>query len=144
MKGFFHFVAILGMFLILTTGSAFAQTHIADTMTVTVPFSFTIRDKSFSPGTYSLRRASQVTGVYFIENVDTKEVRTISGTSSIHMGLKPGKSRLVFNNYNGQHFLSQVWVNGNANGSKLPKSRIERELASSGTSAETVTASTLD
>ena len=144
MKGFFHTIAILGLFLILTAGSAFAQGRVEDRITVTVPFSFTIRDKSFSPGTYEVRRASRTAGVYFLENVETKQVQTISGTSSVNIGPNPGKARLVFRNYGGQHFLSQVWTDGNASGSALPKSRLERELASSGTGNEIVAISTLN
>ena len=142
MKGFFHTIAILGLFLILTAGSAFAQGHVEDRITVTVPFSFTIRDKAFSPGTYTIQRASRVGGVYFIENVETKQVETISGTSSVNVGPNPGKSRLVFRNYGGQHVLSQVWTDGNASGSQLPKSRLEKELASSGTGSEIVAVTT--
>src|SRR3954465_13345958 len=130
MKGFLHTIAILGLFLILTTGSSFAQGHAEGRMTVTIPFPFTIRDKAFSPGTYTIQRVTRsVGGVYFIENVETKQVKTISGPSSVNVGRNPGQSRVVFRNYNGQHFLSQIWTDGNASGSQVPKSRLEKELA---------------
>ena len=45
--------------------------------------------------------------------------------------LKPAnKTRLVFNQYGNQYFLSQIWVNGETPGRQLPKSSREKEVGS--------------
>jgi hypothetical protein len=43
--------------------------------------------------------------------------------------LKPAdKTKLVFNQYGNQYFLSQIWVNGETRGRQLPKSSREKEV----------------
>jgi hypothetical protein len=40
-------------------------------------------------------------------------------------------TKLVFNNYDGQYFLSQIWSAGDNTGRELRMPRVERQLAKS-------------
>jgi asparagine N-glycosylation enzyme membrane subunit Stt3 len=138
MKRYFQSIAILGLFLILVSSSALAQGHVQDSVTVTVPFAFSIGTTELSPGTYEVRRAGQSGRFYFIQNAETKQAQTISGTVPLYASWEPGQPRLVFRRYAGRHFLAQVWTSGLTQGSELPKTNFERELSRSGVNRETV------
>jgi hypothetical protein len=138
MKRYFQSIAILGLFLVFVSTSALAQGHVQDGVTVTVPFAFSIGTTEFAPGTYEVRRVGQSGRVYFIQNTETKQTQTISGTVPVYAGWDTGKPRLVFRHFAGQHFLSQVWTSGLTQGSELPKTRLERELSRSGATQEIV------
>ncbi len=49
-----------------------------------------------------------------------------------------GMGKLVFNAYNGEYFLSQVWMSGQNSGVELHKSKTERELEKSPTIRQTI------
>jgi hypothetical protein len=120
----FSLISLLS--LLLVAGSAIGQTvHVrAD-----VPFNFAVGSKTLPAGTYD---------VGSIDNVNTKMLllQSRDGNSSMMVGsnaaanLKPAdKTKLVFNRYGSQYFLSEVWVNGATRGHQLPKTSREKELA---------------
>jgi len=139
MKRYIQSAAILALFLVAFSASSVAQGHLQDRMTVKIPFSFEIGQRTFTPGTYTVKRASQTAGVYFIQNEATKEVGTISGTAPVQAPPTITAPRLVFRGHDGQYFLNQVWTSGLTNGSELPQSRAERELGKLSSVEGTVT-----
>jgi hypothetical protein len=139
MKRYIQSAAILALFLVAFSASSVAQGHLQDRMTVKIPFSFEIGQRTFTPGTYTVKRASQSAGVYFIQNEATKEVGTISGTAPVQAPPTITAPRLVFRGHDGQYFLNQVWTSGLTNGSELPQSRAERELGKLRSVEKTVT-----
>jgi hypothetical protein len=139
MKRYIQSAAILALFLVAFSASSIAQGHLQDRVTVKIPFSFEIGQRTFTPGTYTVKCVSQTAGVYFIRNEATKEVRTISGTASVQAPSTITEPRLVFRSHDGQYFLKQVWTSGLTNGSELPKSRAEREIGKLSSVEESVT-----
>jgi hypothetical protein len=101
------------------------------TMSVTIPFDFGIGNKTFPPGEYYLQRSSDG------ERVVT-QIRSRDQTRSMYLPLThpvqdlgvqlDSKSKLVFNKYGDQFFLSQVWVLERRIGEELPKTAKERGL----------------
>ena len=93
---------------------------------VTIPFDFVVAGESFQAGDYYLRRDSAPQGVLMITNRDEM-------TSSFFMAdfddhpVPQGRSRLIFDRYEDQYFLREVWVTG-AESYKLPESRAERSV----------------
>src|SRR5262245_6730884 len=77
---------------------------------VTIPFDFTIGTKSFAAGKYSVR--PQVSpSILAIQGVDGGS----AGMALTHavQAIRPsGGTRLVFNRYGNNYFLSQVWTSG--------------------------------
>jgi hypothetical protein len=139
MKRYIQSAAILALFLVAFSASSFAQGHLQDRVTVNVPFSFEIGQRTFTPGTYTVKRVSQTAGVYFIQNEATREVGTISGTAPVQAPFTITDPRLVFRSHDGKYFLKQVWTSGLTNGIELPKSRAEREIGKLSSLEETVT-----
>jgi hypothetical protein len=94
------------------------------TMSVTIPFDFGVGGKTFPAGEYYLQRSSDG------ERVVT-QIRSRDKTLSMYLPLThpvqdlnvqpDSKSKLVFNKYGDQFFLSQVWVLERRIGEELPK-----------------------
>ena len=63
-------------------------------------------------------------------------------TKSIQTRDNQVQTRVVFNRYNDQYFLSQVWISGRSTGRELHKSRqeraLERELAARAAKPESI------
>ena len=57
------------------------------------------------------------------------DVLTNIGTNSVESSEVPRSARLIFNEYGGQYFLTQIWKAGTAGG-ELIKSPVEIEMAS--------------
>lgn len=119
----FSLVSLLS--LLLVAGSAIAQTvHVrAD-----IPFNFAAGNKALPAGTYDV---GTMTG-----DDKTLLLQSRAGSASMMLNsnaaqaLEPStKTKLVFNRYGNQYFLSQIWVNGEARGRQLLKSSREKEVA---------------
>jgi hypothetical protein len=111
--------------LLLVAGSAFAQTvHVRGN----IPFNFAVGNKTLPAGTYDIRT---------ISSGDSKTLRLQSrdGNTSMMVNSNAAESlapanetKLVFNQYGNQYFLSQIWVNGETRGRQLLKSSREKEV----------------
>ena len=121
----FSLVSLLS--LLLVAGSAIAQTvHVrAD-----IPFNFAVGNKTLLAGTYDI-------GTISSGDSKTLLLKARDGNASMMLnsnaaeGLKPtNKTKLVFNQYGNQYFLSQIWVNGETRGRQLPKSSRGKEVGS--------------
>ena len=125
-----HLITLMAAVFIgaLTVVSAHAQ---GMTMTVTIPFDFGVGDKTFPAGEYYLLRSIDGQRV-------VTQIRSRDKTMSMYLPLThpvqdlnvqlDSKSKLVFNKYGDQFFLSQVWVLERRIGEELPKTARERGL----------------
>lgn len=118
-------IAALALFVTLAAGSASAQS--ANIMKVTVPFDFVISHKTLPAGDYVVRRRIEgALVVLAIQNEDKNESAYLVSHNVQARDLQSG-SKLVFNQYGDQYFLSQLWFPGNY-GQELTKTRRERLL----------------
>jgi hypothetical protein len=112
--------------LLLVAGSAIAQSiHVRGD----IPFNFVVGSKTYPAGTYEI-------GTIDVRNSRTLLLKARDGNASAMINsnaaesLTPAnKTKLVFNRYGNQYFLSRVWVNGETLGHQLPKSSREKEMA---------------
>lgn len=91
------------------TPSALAQSSATDKMTVTVPFAFSIGNRRFAPGSYSVERISSY--ALQVHSNTTKHgafmmVRGEDGRGVLSSG------RLVFEGTRGDMYLTQAWFAG--------------------------------
>ena len=93
---------------------------------VTVPFDFIVGDASFPAGDYSLRPHSTAQGVLMLTNSDDRRTVVFMAQSAQRF-TSQDKPMLVFDRYEDQYFLREVWMTG-AESYDLPKSRTERSL----------------
>lgn len=110
----------------MAVGSAQAQN--AATMTVTIPFDFSVAGKTLPAGDYLVRME---------DSRSTLKIQHREGSAAALVIVSPvvrrdiqNQSKLVFNRYGTQHFLSQVWLAGSSNGEELRKSTEERAIRS--------------
>ena len=110
----------------LTVVSVHAQN--AGNLAVTIPFEFAASGKTLPAGDYYVRRS--LDGARVVMRIESKD-----GSMSIYVpthGVQSADiqngSKLVFNRYGEQFFLSQVWAAGRSNGEELNKANPERIL----------------
>jgi hypothetical protein len=146
-KRSFGTVTMLSLLLMLGANSVNAQ-HLSESkISVTIPFNFAVGETKLPAGEYLLRR------VISTSSADQLSIQSADGRVDLHTGItRPNRtseiqkqSKLVFNRYGDQYFLSQVWMAGSDIGRDLFKSRGERilskesKLAKNGRDPQTVT-----
>src|SRR5215204_5630941 len=96
---------------ILAVSSARAQS--INEQTADVPFSFTIGDKVFPAGEYSVRRLNPASDkiALAIQSTDGRMSRIVL-TTPVEGARPRAQARLLFNRYGDQYFLAQVWTAG--------------------------------
>jgi hypothetical protein len=94
-------IAILAIANLAMAGTSFAQSN---GVKANVPFDFTVGNQLLPPGTYTIKTESS--HVIVIKNHD-KPISVLSLVSAD--GKKsPNGGKLVFHNYGGQYFLSEI------------------------------------
>lgn len=127
------------LLVVLATATAYSQ---GKTITVNIPFQFSVHDKTLPAGVYTI-------GQSFPSNWNGLTIRSQDGrisvafmTTTVQSAENPFAIKLVFTKYGDQYFLSQFYRSRERTGRELSKSHAERELARSlaehGTRPETV------
>ena len=133
-------VAVALFLATLTVASVRAQN--AGNMAVTIPFDFAVSSKTLPAGEYYVRRT--IEGPRIVMRISTKD-----NAQSVYFSTRPAQgrdiqaeSKLVFNKYGDQYFLSQVWISGRSYGDELVKNRrerlLQREMAKSKAKVEAI------
>jgi hypothetical protein len=138
--------SILGIFAALVLLAALiaqgVEARTSSNLIVQIPFDFQVAGKTLPAGRYLIERStlSSAEGLS-LRNTDQKHGAFVL-TSTVQSRLRQSDSRLVFNRYKDQYFLTQFWTSGEASGRELIKSNrelnIERELAKAGDKPERV------
>jgi hypothetical protein len=110
--------------LAVTPVTAQSSSHF---MRITIPFEFTIKDKSLPPGEYIVKRSASAGPEMLLINCVDGGSGAYALTKSVQAMARQSESKLIFHRYGDQYFLSQVWTAGDSAGRELPKSG--RELS---------------
>ncbi len=130
-KQAFRTITMLSLLLVLAAVSVNAQQLSENSIAVNIPFAFAVDDTKLPAGNYTLQRIA-LTSSYdrlVIQSADGLGDTHIVMTSPNRTSEVQKQSRLVFNRYGDQYFLSQVWMAGSDTGRDLFQSRNERNLA---------------
>jgi hypothetical protein len=101
----------------------------AGNMSVTIPFDFAVGGKTLPAGEYFLQRSSDGARVVTrIRSKDKDEGVYLPQPHPVQGTEIQAESKLVFNKYGDQYFLSQVWISGRSSGDELGKTSRERLL----------------
>lgn len=141
-KQAYIFVLVIMLLTIAGLSTVKAQTSGRTELRANIPFAFSVGEKSFPAGEYTVRCTNPAsTG-------NVLQLRNKHGNSSVlvHTSSVIGKTqdnaRLVFNRYGDRYFFAQAWLPADNTGMQAPKSRSERatakELASIERATETV------
>jgi hypothetical protein len=115
-------------FATLSIASVHAQN--AGTVSVSIPFEFSAANKTLPAGDYYVRRSIQGAKVD-MEIISKDRSQTVLLTiHPVHGIDRQTQSKLVFNRYGDQYFLSQLWIAGRSNGEESAKTSRERSLRS--------------
>jgi len=119
----FVILTTLSFLLMLAATSVNAQSNLR--LKVNVPFEFSVRDKLFPAGEYTVRSRAQ--GFLLIESVGLRAAQVFR-TSATQAGATRNQSSLVFNRYGDQYFLSAIWTAGRSTGFGVRKPDAEKGL----------------
>ena len=108
----------------IVVGSAHGQTG-TPTIKVNVPFRFTIGGTTLSSGQYSMTSLSDRV---LVQEASGRNVALLV-TGTLEAKAKERNSRVVFDCYFDECFLSQVWFASQETGHTLPQSKHQVELA---------------
>jgi hypothetical protein len=124
-------LAKLGLLVVMTmiaVGTPAKAQSLQYKLTANIPFDFTVADKKFQAGKYSVVRVEQDAGdtIVRISSADGHDNTTRTTIPVIRFAYQD-KATLVFHRYGDEYFLFQVWPAGSNTGRSLPKSRGERD-----------------
>lgn len=112
--------------------AAYSQTKVI----AEIPFDFTVGKYECPAGVWTIARSHENPGILTLESRDGKHrFMVAAGTATRTEPL--GKAQIVFNQYGGERFLSQVWRT-DAVGSELRPGAAERKLIAQHGRAEKV------
>jgi hypothetical protein len=125
MKKLFLF-SLLAAAALVMAASLSAQTNDSP-VKANIPFDFDAGSKHFSAGEYKVS-AINPQGALAIVGRDSESA--LVNSRRAQSSSPSANTKLIFHQYGGSYFLYQIWVEGESSGRELPKSRLEKELAS--------------
>jgi hypothetical protein len=134
-KQAFGILTMFGLLLVVTAVSVHAQSKRS---IINIPFNFNVGQKTLPAGEYTvepLRKDSQT--VWLVEN-RSQHASVLFTTTSVWTSETKEETKLVFNRYGDQSFLSQIWTAGDNSGRELPRRRSELQLAKNGIQPEKI------
>ena len=134
-------LSLIGALSMLLSGvSAYAQdVHIR----ITVPFDFSVNNKTMPAGQYDVLSAGlKNPGTLVIRNA-TARMEMYVNTLDRQSPSLSSQTKLVFQQYGGTYFLSQIWTEGSRAGLEFPKARTEIQEAKAAAGQQVVLAAKL-
>ena len=126
MRRAFGFFSILVLFASLFVSSV--NDKASDSVVFQIPFDFVVAGKTLPAGEYIVVRSTLASDeILSIRSLD-KSGGAYVLTSTLRANEILNDSKLVFNRYGDQYFLSEFWTSGEASGRKLIESAQERAL----------------
>jgi hypothetical protein len=118
-------LSILSLLSLFLMGSALAQTV---KVHADIPFNFSVGSKTLPAGEYEIKSIGGNTRTLLIR-ASSGEASMIVNSNSAIMINGAEKTKVVFNRYGSQYFLTALWTQGSTDGFQLVKSSREKELA---------------
>jgi hypothetical protein len=125
MKHIQRAIALSGLVLLFTFSSAMAQ---SDQIKVTIPFNFTVGEKTLPAGEYLLQRNRKDSNTVWLITNKEQGAGIVVLTRSVQANATQQRTKLVFRRYDDLYFLAEFWTAGNQNGRGLQVSNRERAL----------------
>jgi hypothetical protein len=117
-------ISFLGLAL-LATASLLAEMQ--PRMTADIPFEFHVGNSMLPAGAYTVY-AEPGSGLVSLRSADSKSsVTTLA--NAVQTLSTPRESKLIFNRYGNDYFLSRIWRAGSDTGNEIRKSGRETEVA---------------
>ena len=114
-------IALLAIANFAMAGTSFAQSN---GVQATVPFDFTVGNKLFPSGTYTIKQQSMTANVISIRSHD-KPIAVLSLVNR-DSNKSPNGGQLLFHKYGGQYFLSEILCEQADMNVAIPPSKTEK------------------
>jgi hypothetical protein len=134
-KQAFGILTMFSLLLVVTAASVHAQSKRSS---INIPFNFNVGQRTLPAGEYTvepLRKDSHT--VWLVEN-RSQHASVLFTTTAAWTRETPEETKLVFNRYDNQNFLSQIWIAGDNSGRQLQRRQSELQLAKNGIQPEKV------
>jgi hypothetical protein len=132
--------ALVALLLALALFPAEAHAQIIGNIEANIPFQFHAGDTRFPPGKYIIR-------VLDDSDLSVMEISSVDGSTSVLFEVEPaqasstpGKTELIFHRYGNRYFLTKLFDEGSADGSRVVASRYEKGISQETASEEHVPA----
>jgi hypothetical protein len=119
---------MLPVTLMLLSGLMAAQSLTNSSVVAQVPFDFMVNNKFIPAGECVIRGAGMDGQLLAIRNFDARKSALSASSHSEETNAAADRTVLVFKQYGGQYFLSEIRLEGSTVPYKLPASRAEVEL----------------
>jgi hypothetical protein len=134
-KLFLSLCLVVGLGATLTSN---AQIQSDATVKANIPHSFVVNNTTLPPGSYTIKVADDYS------NLNVLEIRSADGKMNVLVDTEPvnlprvmSRSELVFERIGDTYFLSQIFLRGDESGNQVLKSKQQRRLEESGSTAKT-------
>jgi hypothetical protein len=118
-------IALSGLLVLLTFSSALGQ---SDRQTIYIPFAFSVGEKAFSAGKYTIERNRKDSeDVWLIRDKESGEAALFL-TNSLRANKTQEQTRFVFHRYEDLYLLSEIWIDGSNNGRQVVTSNRQRAI----------------
>jgi hypothetical protein len=122
-KHAYRVLMALTLFAVLMVPATQAQSI---TVSAEIPFDFAVGEKWLPAGEYQVKPVNE--RVTLIQSQDARS-SALAMTTAVNTGKPSDVTKLVFNRYGEQYFLSKIWAPGSDISRELSKCRLEREVA---------------
>ena len=122
-KHAYRVLIALTLFAVLMVPATQAQSII---LQAEIPFDFAVGNNLLPAGEYQVKPATEK--VILIQSQEARS-SALAMTIKVHAGKTSDVTKLVFNRYGEQYFLSKIWTRSSDTGRELTKCRLEREVA---------------
>jgi hypothetical protein len=119
-------LTVFSLLLVVTAVSVQAQSNRSS---ITIPFSFNVGEKTLPAGEYTIEPNKRDSQTVWLLQSNSGHDNVLFTTNSVWARETNEATKLVFNNYDGQYFLSQIWPAGYSSGRELSRPRSEVALA---------------
>jgi hypothetical protein len=128
-------VAVFSLLLVLSSASVQAQSK---RNSIDIPINFIVGQKTFPAGEYTVEPTRQDSqNEWLLENTN-RHFSVVFTTIPVWSSVTQEQTKLVFNRYDDQYFLSQIYTAGDNSSRELRMRHWERQLAKNGVQAEKV------
>ncbi len=129
-RGLRHLLALsVALLFVVTMYPRKANAQIIGGLQANIPFQFHAGAANLPAGTYRIRMLDN-------NNLTVMEISNMDGTRSALIQVQdsdanstPTQSELIFNKYGDQYFLAEMFDEGDASGSKVIESNLEKKVS---------------
>ena len=133
----------LGLVALLVVALGSAASLAGDRrVVVDVPFAFTVGERTLPAGRYLVEQEPPSGSFFTIRNVEGGRGAVVLGGAVVDRDGATRETAIVFTNYRGEHFLSEIFMPNRAAGNVIKRSDQEKELSARVSASRVLVAAT--